>query len=115
MSDRAPARTAALPVPAIVAIAGGFGLFYAYAAWSAVTLLIAQATGPLGLNGLGWFVLLAAVLFPLALFAGAFALGWRRGAGWFALIMLVGLALTAVFWLNVLGYAYAYGAALLGG
>lgn len=111
----APARPTALPVPVIVAIAGGFGLFYAYAVWSAVTLLIAQATGPLGLNGLGWFVLLAAVLFPVAVFAVAFALGWRRRAGWFALTLLVGLALVAVFWLNVLGYAYAYGAALLGG
>lgn len=115
MTGTAPAREAALPVPAIVAIAGGFGLFYAYAVWSAVTLLIAQATGPLGLNGLGWFVLLAAVLFPAAVFAAAFALGWRRRAGWFALVLLVGLALVAVFWLNVLGYAYAYGATLLGG
>lgn len=108
-------RTPALPVPAVVAIAGVFGLFYAYVVWNAVVLLVYQAGGMLGLNALGWVLLLSAILFPIAVFAGAFALGWRRRAGAFAAILLTGLALVAVFWLNILAYAYAYGGSLLGG
>jgi len=110
----APGRSAALPTGGIVAIAGALGLFYAYVVWNAVTLLVYQAGGALGINGLGWFVLLLAVVFPIAAFAGSFAIGWRRGALEFFLVMLAGLALVAVFWLNVLAYAYAHGAQLLG-
>jgi len=104
-----------LPTWLVATIAGGFGLLYAYTVWNAVSLLVYQASGVLGLNGLGWFVLLLAVVFPIAAFAVAFALGRRRRAGVFVLLMLAGLALVAVFWLNVLAYAYAYGGSLLGG
>lgn len=89
----------------LASIAGGFGLFYAYLVWNAVAFLVTQATGPLGLSGLGWAVLLLAVLFPVLAFAGAFALGQRRGAGPFALLMLAGLALACVLWLNVVAYS----------
>lgn len=114
-SDTGRSRRAALPTWIIATISGLFGLLYAYVVWNAVTLLAYQASGVLGLNGLGWFVLLLAVVFPIVVFAVAFAIGWRRSAGVFALILLAGLALVAVFWLNVLAYAYAYGASLLGG
>ncbi|WP_191905771.1 bacitracin resistance protein [Microbacterium caowuchunii] len=94
-----------LPVALIVTIAGGFGLFYAYAVWTALAFLLQQANGVEGLTGFGWFVLLLPVVFPLIAYGGAFALGWRRRAIPFSLVMLSGLALVAVFWLNVLAYA----------
>lgn len=108
-------RPAALPVWAIATIAAGFGLFYAYAVWNALEFLISQASGPLGLNGAGWTLLLVAVVFPALAFGGAFALGWRRRAGELALILLTGLVIVAVFWMNVLAYAALNGASLLGG
>jgi hypothetical protein len=113
MTDAAPPRP--MPVWVIATIAGVFGLFYAYAVWNALAFLLIQATGPLGLNGYGWALLLSAVLFPLVVFAIAFWLGYRRRAGEFALALLAGLGLVSVFWLNVVGYATVYGASLLGG
>lgn len=95
-------------------VAGAFGLFYAYAVWVAVGHLLTQATGLLGLNGLGWGVLGFAVAFPILVFAAAFALGYRGRTGGFALILLGGLGLVAVFWLNVLAYSATSGVALVG-
>lgn len=102
------------PTWVTVTISVFFGLFYAYAVWNAVAFLISQASGPLGLNGYGWFVLLLAVAFPLISFGIAFALAWRRAAWKFALVLLAGLGLVAVFWLNIVAYAAVYGATLLG-
>jgi hypothetical protein len=110
-ASASPRRT---PTWIVVAISVVFGLFYAYALWNAVAFLVTQATGPLGLNGYGWFVLLLAVAFPLIAFGIAFALGWRRRAWQFALVLLTGLCVVAVFWLNVIAYAAVYGASLLG-
>ncbi|MCC4907053.1 bacitracin resistance protein [Microbacterium sp. cx-59] len=101
----APTRRSALPVWLVATIAGGFGLFYAWAVWTAVSFLAQQASGVEGLTGYGWFVLVLPVLFPILAFAGAFALGWRRRVLPFVLVMLTGLALVAVFWLDVLAYA----------
>ncbi|MFG6401717.1 MULTISPECIES: bacitracin resistance protein [unclassified Microbacterium] len=102
-SDAVPTRRP-LPVWVTVTIAGGMGLFYAFIVWNAVDLLVRQATGPLGLNTYGWFVHLAAVVFPLLAFGAAFAVGHRRRPGEFALVMLTGLALSAVFWVNIVAY-----------
>ena len=113
-SDRPVRPAPALPVWAIATISGAFGLFYAYVVWNAATLLAYQASGVLGLNVIGWIVLGLAVVFPILVFALAFAVGWRRAALPFAVILVAGLALVAVFWLNVLAYAYANGADLLG-
>lgn len=93
------------PTWLVVAVAGIVGLFYAYLVWSGVELLVRQATGPLGLNGLGWTVHLLAVIVPVAIFGVAFALGHRRAAGEFALILVAGLGLAAAFWINILSYA----------
>jgi hypothetical protein len=112
-ADRA-ARPAT-PTWLVATIAGGFGLFYAYAVWNAVAFLIDQATGVLGLNGLGWAVLLFAVAFPIIVFAVALGIGMKRPPAHFAMILLTGLGLVAVFWLNVVAYAFAYGTALVGG
>lgn len=107
-------RAPILPVWIVATIAGIFGLLYAYVVWNAATLLAYQASGVLGINGLGWLVLLLAVLFPIVIFAIAFAVGYRRRALPFAAILLTGLALVAVFWMSILAYAYAYGGSLLG-
>lgn len=97
-------RAARLPWKT-VAIAAVFGLFYAYLVWSAVDVLVRQATGPLGLNGWGWFVHILPIVFPMIAFAVALALGWRRRSWEFALVLLAGLALSAAFWVNILAYA----------
>ncbi len=107
-------RAPILPVWVVATIAGVFGLLYAYVVWNAATLLAYQASGVLGINGFGWIVLALAVLFPIVVFAIAFAIGWRRRALPFAAILLTGLAVVAVFWVNILAYAYAYGGSLLG-
>jgi hypothetical protein len=75
--------------------------------WTALAFLIQQANGTAGLTGYGWFVLILPVVFPILVFAIAFAIGWRRGAGQFALVLLTGLALIAAFWLNIFAYAAA--------
>ena len=107
-------RTGA-PTWVVATFAGAFGLFYAYAVWNALEFLLEQAAGRLGLSGYGWFVLLLAVVFPIVVFAAALALGIRRRARDLALMLLTGLCLVAVFWLNIVAYASAYGASLLGG
>ncbi|WP_315549034.1 bacitracin resistance protein [Microbacterium aurum] len=110
----APRRAPQTPTCAVVTIAALFGLFYAYAVWNAVDFLVAQATGALSLNAYGWFVLLLAVVFPLIAFGIAFALGWRRVWWQFALVLVTGLAVVAVFWLNIVAYSAVAGAAMLG-
>lgn len=112
MSDMAVRRPA--PTWLTVTISVAFGLFYAYAVWNAVAFLITQATSAFGLNGVGWAFLIFAAAFPLIVFAAAFAIGWRRPAWQFALVLLAGLGLVAVFWLNVLAYSYSNGTSLVG-
>lgn len=107
---------AARPMPTwlVATVAGAFGLFYAYAVWNAVSFLVQQASGPLGLNGLGWGLLLFTAVFPILVFAGALALGMRRRVGELAVLLLAGIALVAVFWLNVVAYSLSSGGTLLG-
>lgn len=102
------------PTWLVATIAGGLGLFYAYAVWNALGNLIAAASLPTGLNALGWFVWIFAVAFPIIAFAIAFAVGYKRPAHHFLLIMLTGLALVAVFWLNIVAYTTLNTASLLG-
>lgn len=103
-----------MPTWAIVTISVIFGLFYAYFVWNAIDFLITQATGTLSLNGYGWFVLLFAVVFPLIAFGIAFAIGWRRVWWGFALVLLAGLGVVSVFWLDVIAYSATNGASMLG-
>ena len=97
------------PTWLVATIAGFLGLFYAYAVWNAVGNLVetVRVAGDLGLtlNGLGWFLWIFAAIFPLLVWGAAFALGYRRPAHELFLIMLTGLALVAVFWLNVVAYS----------
>lgn len=94
-----------MSVGILVTVAVGFGVLYAWATWAAVDLLVRQATGPLGLSTLGWIVHVLPIVFPVVVFGIAFAIGYRRAAGEFALALLAGLALTAVFWVDILAYA----------
>ncbi|MAP62808.1 MAG: hypothetical protein CMH34_03490 [Microbacterium sp.] len=107
MTDTTGSTERRLPTWITAVISGGFGLFYAYAVWNALDFLISQAGGYLGLSVIGWVVLGFAVVFPILVFAAAFALGRRRGAMGLALVLLVGLGLVSVFWLDVLAYSYA--------
>lgn len=109
-----PRRT---PTWLVTTIAGGFGLFYAYAVWNALGNLIqsVQFAGENGfvLSPIGWVIWILAVIFPIAAFAAAFAIGYRRPAHHLILVLLTGLALTAVFWLNVVAYTELNYASLL--
>lgn len=119
-------RDAAAAVPAkrrtptwlVATIAGLAGLFYAYAVWNAIGNLVATlgvfADAGLTLNALGWFIWIFAALFPLLVWGGAFALGYRRAAHELFLVMITGLALVAVFWLNVVAYTTLNSASFLG-
>ena len=124
MSD--PAADPAASVPAkgktptwlVATISGLAGLFYAYAVWNAVGNLI-QTIGFYGeagmsLNALGWAVWLFAALFPLLVWGGAFALAYRRAAHELLLVMVTGLALVAVFWLNVVAFTTLNTTSLVG-
>ncbi|MDX2375652.1 bacitracin resistance protein [Microbacterium sp. LRZ72] len=107
-TDEAAQTRPATPVPALVAIGGLLGLLYAYALWQAIGNLVgaAQQASEVGLalNGLGWFLWIFAILFPVIVFAAAFALSWKRGTLAYTLALLMGLGLVAVFWLNVVAY-----------
>jgi hypothetical protein len=105
-----PRRT---PTWLVATIAGAFGLFYAYAVWNALGNLIEAAQLPTGMNGLGWFVWIFAVAFPMVAFAIAFAFGYKRPAHQLLLALLTGLALVAVVWLDVVAYTTLYTASLI--
>lgn len=80
-------------------VLGLAGLFYAYGVWNAVAHLVTVAQ--FGLNAYGWFVLIFSVLFPILVFVAAYALGRRRTVVEFAVVLIAGLGLVAVFWMNV--------------
>ncbi|CAL4859941.1 hypothetical protein [Microbacterium sp. MM2322] len=112
MTSTSPVRRA--PSWLRATVAGIFGLFYAYAVWTAVSFLAAQAGAVEGLNGAGWAILLFSVVFPIIVFVAGVLLGRRRPVLHLAVILVVGLGLTAVFWLNILTYAITNGNSLIG-
>ena len=65
------------------------------------------------MNGLGWSIWIFAVLFPILVFAVALAFGYRRPAHHLFLLLLTGLALVAVVWLDIVAYTTLYTASLL--
>lgn len=111
------AATARTPVWLRAVILGVFGLFYAYAVWNAIGNLIAsvQTASRVGveLGALGWFLWIFAALLPFIVFAAAYRIARRRSPGPFILILLSGLALVAVFWLDVVAYTALYTTSLL--
>ncbi|WP_106814184.1 bacitracin resistance protein [Microbacterium timonense] len=111
------ANKAATPTWLVATISGAVGLFYAYAVWNAIGNLVATlgvfADAGLTLNPLGWFIWIFAALFPLLVWGGAFAIGYRRAAHELFLVMITGLAVVAVFWLNVVAYTTLNSASFL--
>lgn len=114
MSDTARDAAASAPPKGraptwlVATISGLAGLFYAYAVWNAIGNLV-QTIGFYGeagmsLTALGWVVWIFAAVFPLLVWGSAFALAYRRAAHELFLVMIAGLALVAVFWLNVVAY-----------
>jgi hypothetical protein len=101
-ADAAPAR----PTPGWLTahVLGVSGRFYAYAVWNAIAHLIAMARLS-GLTPVGWVTLLFGVILPALVFALAYAIGRRRSVPELSLVLLVGLALVAVFWLSLVGYS----------
>ena len=100
----APARRTPFWLELTLAI--GFGLFFAYDAWEGVGNLIGMtgiaATLETSITGMGWVVLIAAILLPVGLFAVAFLLGRNRTAVVQAALYLTGLAVSAALYLDIL-------------
>lgn len=111
-------RRGGMPTWLVAAISGAAGLFYAYAVWNAMGNLVATlgvfADAGLTLNALGWFVWLFAAAFPMIVWGAAFAIGRRRAPHELLLVMIAGLAVVAVFWLNVVAYTTLDSASFLG-
>ena len=93
-------------------VTGLLGLAYAFLIWNAVFYLIEMAQA--GISGYGWTVLLMPVIVPMIVFVVALLISRRRTLGVFVVVMLAGLGLSAVFWLDTLSFALRNGASLLG-
>ena len=81
---------------------GAFGLLYAYAIWNAVAYMIPLVGLAIGVTS--WVALILAIILPVVIYVVAIALTRRRRLGTVALVLLAGLGLVAVFWLDVVGY-----------
>ncbi|HLS93307.1 MAG TPA: hypothetical protein VK015_07310 [Microbacterium sp.] len=88
-------------------VAGIFGLRYAYAFWAGLGNLLAMNSLAEFLGGTmqptAWIALILAMIVPVAVFAIAVTIGVRRALWKLAVLLLVGLALVGVFWINVQG------------
>lgn len=91
---------------------GILGLAYAFVIWNATFYLIEMAQA--GISGYGWTLLVMPVIVPMIVFTVALLLTRRRTVGVFIVVMLAGLGLSAVFWLDTLSFALRNGASLLG-
>jgi len=106
------------PTWMVATIAGAFALLYAYAVWSGISQLVqsvqaASASG-VSLNAMGWLVWALAIVLPILLFALALSFGNSRGLRTLALLLLVGLSIVAIFWLDVMAYTSVNTSSLLG-
>lgn len=84
------------------ALLGVFALLYAYAIWNAVAYMIPLVGLAIGVTS--WVALILAIILPAVIYVVAIALTRRRRLGTVALVLLAGLGLVAVFWLDVVGY-----------
>ncbi|MDA4895888.1 MULTISPECIES: hypothetical protein [Microbacterium] len=78
------------------------GLFYAYAVWNAIAYLVTVAG--LGIDATSWAALVIAILLPVLVFVVSILITRRRGLGVLAIVLLAGLGVVAVFWVDVVGY-----------
>lgn len=106
------------PAWIVATIAGIFALLYAYAVWSGISQLVqsvqAAAASGLSLNALGWIVWLLAIVLPILVFAIAVSFGRVRGLRTLIVLLLVGLSIVAVFWLDVMAYTSVNTPSLVG-
>ncbi|GAA3925295.1 hypothetical protein GCM10022383_00670 [Microbacterium soli] len=93
-------------------LTGILGLAYAFIVWTAVFQLIQFAQ--IGIVGTAWILLLLPVVLPVVVFVAVLAVTRRRTLGVFLLVMLAGLGLSAVFWLDTLSYTLRNATTLLG-
>ena len=116
-SDPSAVRPARTPRWLFATVFGVFGLLFAYAVWNAIGNLVAAvqvtAENGRGLNALGWVIWILAAVLPIVVFAAAFRLARDRVLWQVLLIALTGLALVAVFWLDVVAYTQLNTASLL--
>lgn len=87
---------------AFYTVLGGTGLLYAYAVWNAIAYTIPLAG--LALGAMTWVALMLSIVLPVVVYAVAIALTRRRRLGTVLLVLLAGLGVVAVFWLDVVGY-----------
>ena len=78
------------------------GLLYAYAIWNAIAYMIPLVGLAVGAST--WVALILSVVLPAVVYTVAIALTRRRRLGTVALVLVAGLGLVAVFWLDVVGY-----------
>ncbi len=114
MTDENETRTSSAtrtPRWILATMIGFFGLLYAFAVWNGVGQLIVQtqslAAVDLSLSLVGWIVWILTIALPIVIFAIVVSLGRKAGAGRLALLLVAGLSIVAVFWLDVLAYASA--------
>ena len=110
MTRETPTHTSA-PAWLVAVVAGLFGLLYANAVWAGVQYLVVTLQeisrqqellgAEVALTPVAWIALIMAIIVPLAAFAVAMVLGRSRAVWKLALLLLAGLALTSVFWLDV--------------
>lgn len=103
-ADAAQRAGRRMPTWLVSTVAGVFGLFYAYLIWNGVAFAIAQSGDGTGVQD--WAALALAIVFPVVAFVVAVVIGFRRRFVDLALVLLLGLAVSAVVWLNVLAYAW---------
>jgi hypothetical protein len=89
-----------------LAVAGVFGIFYAYDLWEAIGNLVNLPVfySAFGLDSaqLPWWLLWVGVLIPPAVFAAAFLIGRRHPLSVKALVFFAGLAVVAALSLGVI-------------
>ena len=91
----------------LYAILGATGLLYAYAIWNAVAYMVPLVG--LALGATTWVALILSLVLPVVVYAIAIAVTRRRRLGTVALVLVAGLGVVAVFWLDVVGYTLSGG------
>ena len=99
-------RASGTPLWLAVTLAVLFGLFYAYDVWEALGNLIGMSTLAThleaGITGFGWFLLVLAIVLPLAVFAAVFAFGRRRGPLVQVAFYVAGLGVSAALSMDII-------------
>ncbi|MBG6240014.1 hypothetical protein IWX78_003005 [Mycetocola sp. CAN_C7] len=106
MSAETTVERRGTPVWLTLTLAILFGLLFAWDVWEAVGNLAGVSIVASGLetsiNGVGWVVLIAGILIPVAVFVLAYLLGRRRDALAQILLYLAGLGAVAAISLSLL-------------